>query len=106
MCKIIFKWALVFYISMVDLIFFFGLFNNMNSLLTFICPKLRKVSVGKYIFSSLLLLVNVHCYFYCSKLFILYLEVMEHCSTIQLLISIPAKLSLIYSLFWHELLIG
>ena len=38
-----------FYISVVLLIFLFGLFNNLNSSFTFIRPKPRKVGVGNYL---------------------------------------------------------
>jgi hypothetical protein len=38
-----------FYISVVVLIFLFGLFNNLNSFLTFIRPKPRKMAVGNYL---------------------------------------------------------
>ena len=38
-----------FYISIVLLIFLFGLFNNLNSFLTFLRPKPRKMGVGNYL---------------------------------------------------------
>ena len=37
------------YISVVLLIFFFGLFNNLNSFFTFLRPKPRKMGVGNYL---------------------------------------------------------
>ena len=55
------------YISIVVLIFFFGLFNNLNSFLTFVRPTARKFGVGNYLLviqivnqcSLLLLLLKV-----------------------------------------------
>ena len=41
--------SITIYISIVLLIFFIGLFNNLNSLLTFIRPNSRKSSVGIYL---------------------------------------------------------
>ena len=43
------KVSIGIYILIIFLIFFFGLFNNLNSFLTFIRPKPRKMGVGNYL---------------------------------------------------------